>query len=407
MKHSAFFLLSALFVLGSCAENTENRTCLDTEAWLDFSVSQMDQALELLDADEARIPRSIPPGEQGWSTTGIHGWTSGFWPGLLWFAYEATDDEQWREHAHHWTMKLEPLRRWERINHDLGFMLNNSFGNGLRLTGNQDYLPILIDGADLLMSLYNPTVGTIMSWPFALERYDGRHNTIVDNMINLEYLFWASQTTGDPSYREAAINHARQTARYAIRPDSSTYHVILFNMETGEFEDAVTHQGAFDESMWARGQAWSIYGFTMTYRETGLDEFKQTARMLADKFIRELPDDLIPFWDFKAPNIPDEKRDASAAAIAASGMLELSELVTDPADREFYREKAVNMLTSLVNNYRSDGSNVAILWHSVGNMNRGEDGGEVDEPIIYADYYFVEALLRERALQQKYPDFCR
>ncbi|MBP3193875.1 glycoside hydrolase family 88 protein [Natronogracilivirga saccharolytica] len=402
MKYT-IFLLIATFFLTSCT--TENRTCLDTEKWLDFSVEQMDQALDLLDADEDQIPRNIPPGEKGWNTTGIHGWTSGFWPGLLWYAYESTEEEKWREHAHHWNMKLEPLRRWENINHDLGFMMYNSFGNGLRLTGNEDYHPILVDGAGLLMSLYNPTVGTILSWPFAIERYDGRHNTIVDNMINLEYLFWASSTTEDTSYREAAINHARHTAEHNIRSNSSTYHVALFNKETGDFEEAVTHQGAFDESMWARGQAWGIYGFTMTYRETGMDEFKDTARMLADKFIKELPDDLVPYWDFDAPNIPDEEKDASAAAIAASAMLELSELVTEPVDREFYREKAVNILNSLVNNYRSDGSNVAILWHSVGNRNRDE-GGEVDQPIIYADYYFVEALLREEALQKKYPDFC-
>jgi unsaturated chondroitin disaccharide hydrolase len=403
MKNLTFYLIAACFLFASC---TKQKTCLDTETWLDFSVGQMGQALELLDDGRDQLPRSIAPGETGWGTTNIHGWTSGFWPGLLWYAYEATGDEQWREKAHHWTMKLEPLRRWERINHDLGFMLYNSFGNGLRLTGNEAYVPVLIEGADLLMSLYNPAVGTIMSWPFALERYDGRHNTIIDNLMNLEYLIWASDATGDPSYREAAISHARTTARHIIRPDSSTYHVALFNRETGEFERAITHQGAHDNSMWARGQAWGIYGFTMMYRETGLDEFRDTAIMLADKFIRELPGDLVPFWDFRAPDLPDEERDASAAAIAASALLELSELVEDAAKRAFYRGKAVGMLESLAQNYRSDGSNVAILWHSVGNRNRAE-GGEIDEPIIYADYYFVEALLRERALQQRYPDSCR
>jgi unsaturated chondroitin disaccharide hydrolase len=222
-------------------------------------------------------------------------------------------------------------------------------------------------------------------------------------MMNLELLFWASRASGNKDYYKIAVTHAETTMKNHIRPDSTTFHVILYDSVTGNVIRGVTAQGANDSSMWARGQAWGIYGFTMCYRETHRLDFLETAEKLAHKFVEELPSDFIPYWDFNAPNIPDEEKDASAAAIAASGMLELSMLVVNPAEKKFLRTSADKILRGLINNYLSDGTNVAILEHSVGNK---PANSEVDVPLIYADYYFFEALMREKKIQETNPEAC-
>lgn len=384
--------------LGSCA--TEE-PAVDTDKFLDFARLQVDESLKIQD-DVTRMPRTIHPGDQAWSTTGVRGWTSGFWPGILWYIYEYSGDTKMSNEAHRWTMPLQALADWDNVNHDLGFMVFCSFGNGYRLTNNPEYKDIILEIADKLATLYNPNAGTILSWPG--RRRIGNieisgtmnHNTIIDNMMNLELLFWASKNGGSPELYDIAVQHARNTMRDHLRPDYSSYHVVVYDSLTGNVGHRITHQGYRDDSMWARGQAWGIYGFTVAYRETGLPEFLETAVNMAKVFIDRLPEDHVPYWDFDAPGIPQEERDASAAAITASALLDLSELVDNDEERLWCRGSAAKIVASLGDNYLSDGSNHSILWHSVGNKN---SNSEVDVPIIYADYYFLEALLRLRKLQ--------
>jgi unsaturated chondroitin disaccharide hydrolase len=222
-----------------------------------------------------------------------------------------------------------------------------------------------------------------MNWP---------HNTIIDNMINLELLFWATKNGGDQRFYDMAVKHAETCMHTIVRPDYTTFHVAVFDTVDGHFIKGVTHQGYSDSSMWARGQAWAIYGYTMCYRESGKPEFLETAQKLADVFIKRLPEDGIPYWDFDDPLIPNTTKDASAAAVAASGMLELSGLVNDETAKAKYKNVAVAMLAKLSTPmYLSGDKNQALLLHSTGHK---PNGGEIDASIIYADYYYLEALLR-------------
>ncbi len=383
---------ASTMILFSCRTDDS----FEPDVYLDFAMEQVEEALKG-QPDINRFARNIPPGEKHWGTTGVNGWTSGFFPGILWYMYEYSGDVELREEAHRRSMPLEVCKDNENKHHDLGFMVYSSLGNGYRLTDNPKYREIVLETADSLAALFNPNVGTILSWPGARTR-GWSHNTIVDNMMNLELLFWASKNGGDQNLYDIAVEHAQVTAREHLRPDYSSYHVVVFDSLTGDVDQKVTHQGYADESMWARGQAWGIYGFTMTYRETGMPEFLETAKNMASVYLDRLPEDHVPYWDFDAPNIPEEERDASAAAITASALLELSTLVDNDEESVYYRSKATDMLRSLSRNYRSDGSNVAVLWHSVGSK---PGDSEVDVPIIYADYYYIEALLREKKLQEQ------
>jgi len=387
-------LLSFLFIFAACQPAEKP---FDTEKYLNFAVEQVTRALEP-ETDLNEIPRNIPKGDEFWRTRLFTDWTSGFWPGILWYMYDYTGDQKWVTIAHEKNMPVSQILERDYKDHDLGFQFYCSFGNGLRLTDNEQYREIILTAADQLAAMYHPKVGTILSWPFARDRYEAPHNTIIDNMMNLELLFWAAKNGGNPDYFDLAVRHATVTMTNQIRPDYSSWHVVAYDTITGEAVQKVTHQGYADESMWARGQAWGIYGFTLTYRETGNPEFLETAKRMAQIYIDRLPEDHVPYWDFDAPDIPEAPRDASAAAISASALLELSTLVNEPEESKYYRSVAVKMLRSLAENYLSDGSNVAVLNHSVGHL---PANSEIDIPIIYADYYFIEALLRERKLQRQ------
>lgn len=393
-------ILTCLGIIYSCQNY---KTDFDADFYLNFSLDQIEKSLESL-PDENRTPRYIPQGETRWSTTGITSWTSGFWPGILWYMYEFSGDERIRNEAHKWTMPLAEIKNRGVKNHDLGFMIFCSFGNAYRLTGDIKYKKYILETADSLATLFNPNAGTILSWPGRKQignvNISGRinHNTIIDNMMNLELLFWAAKNGGNPELYEIAKSHAQTTMRDFLRQDYSSYHVVVYDSLTGEVGHRITHQGFANESMWARGQAWGIYGFTVAYRETGLQEFLETAMNMAQVFIDRLPDDYVPFWDYDAPNIPNAEKDASAAAVAASALLELSAVNEDTDKQLWLKGKAYKILESLSRNYLSDTSNHAVLWHSVGNKN---SNSEVDVPIIYADYYFIEALLREKIKQGK------
>ena len=398
MKTKLFFVASVLLIALSCSE--EEKKCLGTEKFLRYGTEQVARTLSQIPKDSL-MPRAIPTEDSIWKMVKIYDWTSGFFPGILWYMYEFNNEEYWKTTAMEWTSILEPVKQWNNKNHDLGFMMYCSYGNGYRLTGNEEYKDILLETADSLTSLFNPNAGTILSWPWNKQ---WSHNTIIDNMMNLELLFWAAKNGGGQRYYDIAYTHAKTTMENHIREDGTTFHVVEYDSTTGDFIKGVTHQGYADNSMWARGQAWGIYGFTMTYRETGEKAFLETAKRLAKPFLERLPEDYVPYWDFDAPNIPDEPKDASAAAIASSALLELSTLVDNPDEKYYYRDMANKMLKSLSENYLSGDKNPALLMHSVGSK---PHEGEVDYAIIYADYYYIEALLREKKLQEsETDDYC-
>jgi len=352
------------------------------------SAKAKNTALTLISADS--FPRNIHKGEKDWNLRDVKDWCSGFWPGVLWYAYEASGDEEIKVQAEKFTLPLKEIAFSPAENHDIGFMVNSSYGNGYRLTGNEAYKTVLLSAADTLATLYNPTVGTILSWPSQVHKF--KYNTIIDNMINLELLFWASKNGGSKKLYEIAESHAEKTMKYLVRKDSSIYHVGSFDDKTGEFLEGYTHQGYAKESMWARGQTWGIYGFAVAYRETGEQAFLDTAIKVADHYINKLPEDGIPYWDFDDPKIPNAPRDASAAGVAACGMLELSGLVEDEKLKEKYFKAASSYIETLsTSEYLSGDTNQALLLHSTGHYPKNS---EIDESIIYADYYYMEALVR-------------
>ncbi len=338
-------------------------------------------------------PRTIPTGEKQWESKPAGGWTSGFWAGILWYVYEGTGNEKIKKEAEKFTKANLSILDSPVRSHDLGFIFNSSFGNAFRLTENKEYAAVLKVAADSLTTLFNENVGTILSWPAQVRsKLYAPHNTIIDNMMNLELLFIASDISQKPEYSSIAISHADVTMKNQIRPDSTVWHVLVYNDKTGACIRKCTHQGFADNSVWARGQAWAIYGYTMCYRETGDEKYLQTARELTAAYLKRLPPDFVPYWDFDDPEIPNTVRDASAAAVVASALLELSVLDKNERRKSYYRNVAEKMLWSLSSPaYLSGTKNDAFLLHSTGNKPKN---GEVDIPIIYADYYYIEALVR-------------
>jgi unsaturated chondroitin disaccharide hydrolase len=329
-----------------------------------------------------------------WKTTGARDWTSGFFPGTLWYMDEYTKDPFFRHAAERWTAGIID-QQFDVGTHDVGFKVFISFGNGNRLHPSESYKKIILQTAQTLAKRFNPIIGCIKSWDN--RKWD--YPVIIDNMMNLELLFWAAENGGPVSLREIAIRHAETTMKNHFRPDGTTYHVIGYDTTSGAVKERNTHQGYADESVWARGQAWAIYGYTMAYRFTRDERFLKTARRAADYFISHLPSDHIPYWDFMAPEIPNEPRDVSAAAIASSALFELSNYVKEKPEEAIYRDAATEILSSLCSApYLAEGTNShAILHHAVGSK---PAKSEVDVSIIYADYYFIEAMLRYLKSQQ-------
>lgn len=393
-KHIQWMACATGLILSGCASHPQS-----ANKELDYCITQLSKTTSTL-TDSTRIPRSIASGKTDWRFVTYRDWTSGFWPGILWYAYEYTHDGQWKKQAARYSAALFPLVDSAAIDHDLGFQVYCSVGNGYRLTKDTVYRSILLRAADTLSKLYNPKVGTILSWPREVPGVDYplRHNTIMDNMINLELLFWASKNGGRKQLYDIAVKHAETTMNNHFRPDYTSYHVVVYDTATGKKVRGITHQGNSDSSLWARGQSWAIYGYTMVYRETKDPRFLDFAQKVTDVYLSRLPEDLIPYWDFNAPDIPNAPKDASAAAVTASALLELSTLVTDKAKATAYRTKAEAMLTMLSSDkYQSREHNNAFLLHSTGHK---PNGGEIDASIIYADYYYIEALLRLKKLKE-------
>lgn len=395
-----FKILGSIFgilLMIGCGETKSKETAFDVDAQLTYSVNQAKKALELT-PEGGKIPRNIAPGSKEWRFVDFKDWTSGFWPGELWYLYEFTNKEEWKQSADKFSEYLKPLSVTPALDHDLGFQVFNSYGNGYRLTKNPEYKDIILKTADTLATLFNPNVGTILSWPRDVPNMEWpQHNTIMDNMINLELLFWASKNGGNKDLYDMAVSHADVTMENHFRSDYTSYHVVVYDKDTGEKIKGVTHQGYNDDSMWARGQSWAIYGYTMVYRETKDPKYLDFAKKVTQVYLDRLPEDLIPYWDFNDPKIPNTERDASAAAVVASALIELSTEVKDAELSKYYLDKAEGMLVELSKNYQSGDVNSAALLHSTGHA---PAGSEIDYSIIYADYYYVEALLRLKKIKE-------
>jgi len=347
-----------------------------------------------MDKPDLASPRTVEKGEL--KMVSSRDWTSGFFPGELWFLYEFTRKNEWKQKAEAYTANLE-REKTNRGTHDMGFKIYCSFGNGYRLTKNAAYRDVIIQAAKTLSTRFNPVTGCIRSWDTNRDKWG--YPVIIDNMMNLELLFVATQLTGDSSFYKIAVTHANTTMKNHFRPDHSSYHVVDYDTISGKVVRKNTHQGYADESAWARGQSWGLYGYTMCFRFTKNRKYLEHAENIASFLLTHpnLPKDFVPYWDYNAPNIPNEERDASAASILASGLYELS---TYSKKGKMYKEKADKIVESLTNNYRSPiGENKGfLLVHSVGHM---PNKSEINVPIDYADYYYMEAALRSKKLKEK------
>ena len=404
-KHTTIILFCTVAIFATACNSYEREKTKFINEVIEFATAQTELMLQAAgDPAALRYPRTINA-DGTLRTTSMWDWTPGFFPGSLWYLYELTGKDQWREAATAWTESLEPLRTFTR-HHDLGFMMYCSFGNAERLASKPEYRDILIESANSLSTRFSERVRSIRSWNnyngWSEER-DWQFPVIIDNMMNLELLFYASRVTGDPRLFDLSVTHSYTTLKNHFREDFSTYHVVDYDSVTGEVRHKVTSQGLSDNSTWSRGQAWGIYGFTMTYRETKNPDFLNAAVRAADMYLSNLPEDLIPYWDFNvgqegfvprprshASQFQEKIRDASAAAIVTSALFELSELANEPR----YYDYAVRMLRTLASPaYRAElGTNGNfLLKHCVGSI---PHRSEIDVPLVYADYYFLEALTR-------------
>lgn len=342
------------------------------------------------------MPRNVLAGQTRWNLRSNveQEWCGGFWDGCLWYDYALTGQANVLHAATETARRMEYLMIRPVFDHDLGFLTITSLLNGYRFSPDtetrEEFRRALLICADSLATLYNPQVGTMLSWPRHVSDYGG-HNTIMDNMINLELLFWASEQTSNPAYATMARSHADTTMAYHFREDATSYHVAVYDPQSGQHLYNCTHQGLADSSVWARGQAWAIYGYTMVYRYTHDKKYLRFAQRAADVYLARLPKDGVPYWDFCDPRIPNAPRDASAAAIVASALYELSGYVSDK-DRARYCAVADHTMHSLSTDYLAPEDSPAILAHSTGHH---PAGSEIDASIIYADYYYLEALYRQ------------
>lgn len=402
-------LLAALIITGMSVQCTDKRDIIEEN--IENAKAQLDYLIKASEAnDTLRIPSTFRNGEIDFVPT--DDWVSGFFAGTLWYMYELTGEEYYAEQAQKHTEILHDIQflKWH---HDVGFMVYDSYGNGLRLKNIEGYDTVLVNTAKSLATRFRPNAGIIQSWNvdrgWQSER-GWKCPVIIDNMMNLELFFKVSEMTGDPVYKEIAMSHADKTLANHYRDDFSTYHVVDYDDETGEIRCKCTAQGIADESRWARGQAWSIYGFTVAYRFTGEERYLQRAKDVANYLLVEednMPEDLVPYWDYDVKEFGKEMgedylakygeiRDVSSAAIVASALYELHWMTKD----DFYKQKADKMIESLSTPaYRAKvGENGGfILMHSVGSI---PHGGNIDVPLNYADYYFLEALIRKGRIEK-------
>ncbi len=384
-------ILAIPITLGLCAVSCSDPVQDD----IDYCAAQARRTISIV-PEEDKFPNSVDSGSSEWKFTNAGGWTCGFWPGQLWYLYEGTGDEYWKQEAIKATEQIMPVAYKSAHSHDVGFVTMPSIGAAYKNTLDPKYKEALESAADTLMTLYNPVVGTTLSWPNMVKKMNWPHNTIIDNMLNLELLFWVAENCDRPDLYDAAFRHAEVTMNNQFREDYSTCHVMVFDPADGKLISRHTHQGWKDESMWARGQAWAVYGFTMAYRFTKHEPFLQTAIKATETYMDRLPEGLIPYWDFDAgEQLENQPRDCSAAAIVASALLELQGYVDGELSEKYmdFAEKTIDIMSNQP--YRAGEQCSAFLLHSTGHM---PNGYEIDASISYADYYYIEALLRLKKL---------
>lgn len=344
-------------------------------------------------------PRTTLPDGNIWYVP-VDDWCSGFFPGSLWYLGELTGDQDWSRRAADYTETLDSAQ-YLTWHHDVGFIIGSSYLNGYRLGGKEQYAPVVVNAAKSLATRFRPGAGVIQSWNVDKGWQSERGwacPVIIDNMMNLEIMFEATRLTGDSTFYDIAVSHANTTMAHHFRPDFSCYHVVDYDPATGDVRHRQTAQGYADESSWARGQAWALYGYTMCYRYTGDSNYIYQAIKVCDMIFNtpSMPDDLVPYWDYNAPNIPSEPRDASAAACTASALYELSTYLPGRGYKEL-ADKVVASLSSPAYRAATGENNHFLLMHSVGSIPHGH---EIDVPINYADYYYLEALLRKKKLDE-------
>ncbi|MCV9387302.1 glycoside hydrolase family 88 protein [Reichenbachiella ulvae] len=395
MSRLNLLVIGCLFFFFSCEEKSSSEESKKEQQHTDIKstlTGRFDYLLQY-EVDSVGFPRCL---EEDKSVRGVPSkdWTSGFFPGSLMYIYQLTGDQKYLDRALEWLPYMEK-EKWNDYTHDMGFKVYCSFGNAYEITKEESYKEVIIQSAKTLMTRYSPTVGCIKSWEFGKEKWD--FPVIIDNMMNLELLFEATQLSGDSSFYQAAVSHAEKTMVNHYRPDHSSYHVVDYNPETGEVQNKLTHQGLNVESLWSRGQGWGLYGYTMVYRYTGDEKFLNHAKKIAD-FVIELSnqtDDNILYWDMSDPNIPDAPKDASASAVVASALLELAAQTNEQSYSD-YANSLIEVLKSDAYVLPSGLVVPFVLGHSTGNYPKDD---EIDVPIAYGDYYFLEAMYRAKTNQ--------
>ena len=388
---------------------TDKSLSLDVDKQLQYCHKQVERALTELrrkdgSYDFTMEPRNILKSDKqkGWNCRKAtpEEWCDGFWPGILWMDYQNSGDNAVRTAAEGYTNALRSIAYRPCYDHDIGFLMFCSYGKGYEVNHSQDYKNVILASADSLATLFNPIVGTILSWPREVKPRNWPHNTIMDNMMNLDMMFWAAENGGNKLLYDLAVTHAKTTMKNHFRPDGSCYHVAVYDTINGDLIKGVTHQGYADNSMWSRGQSWAIYGYTMVYRYTHNKVFLDFAQKVTDIYIKRLKetsDDLIPLWDMDDPRgvKGGAPKDASAACVVADALLELQQYVGGNKGEE-YKQFALQSLAQLsTDKYQSGKKNVAFLLHSTGHH---PAGSEIDASIIYADYYYLEALMRAKKI---------
>lgn len=357
-----------------------------------FSLAETQLVLLAENLPDDRAPKYLNE-KDSLITSDMNWWCSGFYPGSLWMVYERGGNEKIRQLAEQNTLKLEHLLD-NKTDHDIGFQINNSYGHAYRITHEEKWKPMILAAAERLASRFNPVTHTLRSWDFVHKGRDWQWPVIIDNMMNLELLTHAAKLYDRKDLNEIALTHANTTLENHFRSDYSTYHLVDYDSINGKARLHHTVQGFADESAWARGQAWAVYGYSMMARETQTESYLAQAENTARYLLNRLPEDGIPYWDFDADEIPDALRDASAGAIMASAFAELATLTQNKALATQLRAMAEKQVRTLASpHYLAEpGTNGGfLLKHSVGNI---PGGTEIDVPLTYADYYFLEALAR-------------
>ncbi len=382
----------ALF-FSSCAGNK-------LEKQIDFAINRSvyQYSYMMKKLPENRYPKTYYADKQKFETSKSDWWCSGFYPGTLIYLDELTKSSVFDKEINRVFQDLKK-EQFNKTTHDLGFMMFCSFGNANRLNPTPEYAEILMNSAKSLASRFDEKVGCIKSW----DAKDDSYLVIIDNMMNLELLFWASKYSGDKSYYDIAVKHADTSLKNHFRPDFSSYHVVNYNSKTGEIKQKKTAQGYADESAWARGQSWGLYGYTVMYRATKDKKYLDQAVAIAEFILNHpnLPKNKVPYWDFNAPNIPDALKDSSAGAVIASALLELENYVDQTSSKKYHTAAKTIIQTLSSKEYLADeGTNGGfLLKHGVGHI---PQKSEIDVPLTYGDYYFIEAMLRYKKKQAKY-----